>query len=590
MSHMLVEFKLKYLTSAMLALLLILVLPYSPFTVKPALATSSEYTATGVVYTKGSSLGGNYTCTYTSNNIYHISIAKIQRVYQYGYGWHWYNSLDMYYIVNVGKPGRALPNAAALEVDGEARTDKNTVDGKSVYFWIYNYTASSWLQMTSFLGTASDVSLTWSNQSNVLMQNFINDQGDVRLRWSFFTDADLEDFSILSVDYLCVKLTLNQFKWTYMVYVAADVPGLPSYADTAINLMEETGSSSQVAVIVQADWYDSADNRYFITKDTDSSITSPVLMTLMEPNMGDPNTLSDFLVWSMTSFPAVRYALIMWDHGHGWRELCYEYSGGSSQVDALNMTELKTALQDAQTQTGQSLNLVGFNACLMQMGEVAYQIRNYANIVVGSEMPMRADLGFDFKGDIYSLNDNPNMNESVLGTKIFEHARTFIARAEKSYLTTNTISVVNLTAMGDFASALNSLAYVLATKLDVFGSALYDIRENHAREMVADGGTLYDPSFIDLANFTEGLLTIDDYEIQTAASNLLSVISDHVVLLEYHDIPQMAPEGDFHGLAIYFPRTGWRPTYLEDEPQYSALDLSQQPFMSWHYFLDLYFA
>ena len=38
-----------------------------------------------------------------------------------------------------------------------------------------------------------------------------------------------------------------------------------------------------------------------------------------ELNMGDPQTLSDFVIWAMRNFPAARYALVLSDHGSGWR-------------------------------------------------------------------------------------------------------------------------------------------------------------------------------------------------------------------------------------------------------------------------------
>ena len=38
-----------------------------------------------------------------------------------------------------------------------------------------------------------------------------------------------------------------------------------------------------------------------------------------EVNMGDPNTLTDFVKWGLETFPARHTALVLWDHGGGWR-------------------------------------------------------------------------------------------------------------------------------------------------------------------------------------------------------------------------------------------------------------------------------
>ena len=34
--------------------------------------------------------------------------------------------------------------------------------------------------------------------------------------------------------------------------------------------------------------------------------------------MGNPQTLSDFVTWSKTNYPADHYALYFWGHGWGW--------------------------------------------------------------------------------------------------------------------------------------------------------------------------------------------------------------------------------------------------------------------------------
>jgi hypothetical protein len=37
-----------------------------------------------------------------------------------------------------------------------------------------------------------------------------------------------------------------------------------------------------------------------------------------ERNMGDKQTLTDFVSWSKTNYPADHYALYFWGHGRSW--------------------------------------------------------------------------------------------------------------------------------------------------------------------------------------------------------------------------------------------------------------------------------
>ena len=53
--------------------------------------------------------------------------------------------------------------------------------------------------------------------------------------------------------------------------------------------------------------------------------------------------------------------------------------------DCLDNRELKRVLGTAHQLLGRKVDLVGMDACLMTMIEVAYQIRDHAKILVGSE-------------------------------------------------------------------------------------------------------------------------------------------------------------------------------------------------------------
>lgn len=144
--------------------------------------------------------------------------------------------------------------------------------------------------------------------------------------------------------------------------------------------METVGSTSDVAIIAQLDFFFSlcplcGVKRYLITKDDDTHhITSPVLWSQDEINMSAPVTLVDFVKNSTQDFPAEHYALILWNHGLGFRGVCYD----NDLTDELNMTELESALSKIENDTGVTFDLIGFDACLMGELEVAYQVKDYA--------------------------------------------------------------------------------------------------------------------------------------------------------------------------------------------------------------------
>ena len=76
-------------------------------------------------------------------------------------------------------------------------------------------------------------------------------------------------------------------------------------------------------------------------------------------SMGEAQTLTDFIRWSVENYPAKKYALVLWDHGTGALNglIIDELFDG----DTLHLDELKAALGDS----GVHFEAVLFDACLM---------------------------------------------------------------------------------------------------------------------------------------------------------------------------------------------------------------------------------
>jgi clostripain len=158
---------------------------------------------------------------------------------------------------------------------------------------------------------------------------------------------------------------------------------------------------------------------------------------LGECNMGDPDTLRDFVDWAMTEFPADKYALILWNHGDGWKSINNWVPWADDTKDAkdaglsrgicvdntnndyLSLQETEVALTDKYVQ------LLGYDACLMHMIEVVYQVRANAGVSVGSEEPEPGD-GWPYHTILNDLTGTtPAMNEYTLATVIVDRIAKF---------------------------------------------------------------------------------------------------------------------------------------------------------------------
>jgi len=351
----------------------------------------------------------------------------------------------------------------------------------------------------------------------------------------------------------------NTAEWTVMIYLDAD-NNLESAGIDDINEMEMVGSTTDVNIVVQVDripysvlasnnqgyaddisngdWTDT--RRYYITQDFDPvQINSQLKSNLGELNMGDYQTLVDFANWAMTNYPAQKYLLVIWNHGGGFRspvyttkDIAWDYTNGE---DKITMPELEDALSAVSSQIGKKIDIVGMDACLMAMTEVAYQIKDYAGIMVASEENEPGD-GWPYDSILAQLVSNPSMSAEQLATDIVD-------KYIFSYSSGNaTQSAIDLSYLDILAGQLSNLA--LAIKSDSFTSK--------SRYIVGAVNSQYygDPDFIDLYDLCNQLLTYSNsLEVKNIASNIQQTLDDAILKSGYIG----GKVSNSKGLSIYFP-------------------------------------
>ncbi|KND54824.1 peptidase C11, clostripain [Candidatus Paraburkholderia kirkii] len=101
-----------------------------------------------------------------------------------------------------------------------------------------------------------------------------------------------------------------------------------------------------------------------------------LLTDLGKQDMDDPATLTNFIAWAKTAYPAEKYHLLFWDHGGAYRGFGVdEVNGGKG----MKLPVLQSAIKSAHDQTGIHFETIGFDACLMAHAEVAYAPMPYAS-------------------------------------------------------------------------------------------------------------------------------------------------------------------------------------------------------------------
>ena len=169
-------------------------------------------------------------------------------------------------------------------------------------------------------------------------------------------------------------------------------------------------------------------------------------------SMGDPDTLADFITFGMENFPAKKYGLILWDHGggaiagFGHDEIFLEYDGGN-----LTLPEMDYAFRKAGL-SGQKLEWLGFDSCLMATVEMALISSQYAKYLVASEDLEPGD-GWDYKF-LSILNRFPRADGYVIGKEIVDTFMDFYGPDSYEILT---LSVVDLNRVYPVMDAMGQL-------------------------------------------------------------------------------------------------------------------------------------
>lgn len=389
-------------------------------------------------------------------------------------------------------------------------------------------------------------------------------------------------------------------EWTVIVYSAADDDVLEENMWFDVNEMELVGSTPQVNIVVQIDRYargfsgdgDWSDTRrYLIQRDGDlNHITSPVVESVGEADMGHPQTLVDFVTWAVQRYPAKKYALVMSDHGGGWTGGFSDFSAPNS---SLTMPEIVSSIEQIRQNTGiDKFELIGFDACLMGQIEVFGSLYPYSNYMVASEEVIPG-YGWSYAAWLGQLTQNPaldggGLSQSIVSTYVVNDTLLTEVRATEAEIaqeeSTTTLSAIQSARVPDVIGAMNQFVSAMAS----IDQGLVAEARTYTRSYFSLFGEDVSPSFIDLGNFSEVLTSLtSDPEVQQTAIQLQAAI-DSAVVTEKHGINMSGS----NGIAFHFPDSDvyYLTEFSSDFPPYYAessykfLDQSVwDEFLAYHY-------
>jgi clostripain len=281
-----------------------------------------------------------------------------------------------------------------------------------------------------------------------------------------------------------------------------------------------------------------------------------------EQNMGDPETLKNFISFGMANYASDYTTLILWNHGGGVRSafrtrtveteksVCWDEE---SSNDCLYTDEVQQALTDSGLGASNKLTNIALDACLMATVEEAYEYRNHAETFTASMASEQGD-GWDYEallGTIASGGADTPAEYAVLAVQQYEDST-------GSSFTDQTQSSIDMSQISAVKTAVDSLAVEMYIAVENSENAKGDFESVRDRTTDFDYGTPY-YNFFDLWEFCQEIQDDTDYGFSTDLTDAASAVQtalENAVIVSYggSDYGGYAvSDGSARGLSMFFP-------------------------------------
>lgn len=358
-------------------------------------------------------------------------------------------------------------------------------------------------------------------------------------------------------------------KWTVILYFDGDQHATTySLSDKMLadlQSLEKAATDEDVKFIVLMDLDSIGDTHLYCVEQNEAKeipLSSINASWNNEVNMGDGNTLTQFVCWTITNYPAEHYNLYLNDHGGGWRGICVDEN---PVKDILNLTELKTSLITVRDKIGKKIDVISMDACLMSMIEVAYQLRECADYMVASESFIHTHqtgngIFLNWRLDrIYSnLTANPDMDPSTLAMICVENFRTgkafILPPSVVKPQAVDCIGAIDLSAIARVAEFVDNLSkhLMIMKHLRFFIPFIFLKTQKFSGAFDFLGYTFY--PYVDLYDFSKNVATMMPYpEIKELSGELMRSIERAVIAERHGKNIVLGEHPGAHGLSIYFP-------------------------------------
>jgi hypothetical protein len=337
-----------------------------------------------------------------------------------------------------------------------------------------------------------------------------------------------------------------EYDWTMMWYLAADNNLEAAMADD-LNEYDHWPNSS-VAYTYLWDGLDGDSGPASSGQTVRYGSETMLLEDLGELDMTDGQTLQDYLQWSIDNYPAHNYLLIIDDHGTNFTGTCTDETNGTGLLTTAELADAIAAVRQ--------LDIVMFSTCHSQTMEVAYELRNVTDYVIGHESTNYSG-SWDMQDTLGYVGPDRTPEDVV------RHTVTSYYNEWKDavYGGHQTLSAVDTAHMSELASNMNAFADTVIAEA---GNEDMEI----LRRIRATAFAVYYGEGMDIGQFMERVAAWGpelNASIRSAADNVMYAYNSAIEICTYFNRAEPT------GLTVYYPMSPWfNKTYKPEDLQFVA--------------------
>lgn len=296
-------------------------------------------------------------------------------------------------------------------------------------------------------------------------------------------------------------------------------------------------------------------------------IDTPEMADLGKIDTGSGETLAQYLVWAVQTYPAQHYAIAFSSHGAAWSGLITDDTNGYT---ILTLPELRNALAAATHAAGvERFDMVITDACLMSSVEYHHTMSNYFLYSLASP-EIVVNPALDMSLLVQTLNQVDKVDSVSLAANLID---TYIDRdiaakggADSLYMT---YAFTDLSAFEAVAQSITRFVDVVQKNPALYSRLLGEARSNAYTYSSFTGGD----ALIDIGNLMRQVIFLStDPDLILAAEDILHALSEAVIYTNAG--AQVATQtATYHN--IYFPARSqaFKATYLTESslPQWGVM-------------------